>query len=182
MLRSENGRPTTWIYVASRGRDLVSVVDDLQGAKQRLAVVVPATLLIIFVLLYLTFDRFGVVKAIDNAAGTITLAHEAIRTAKWAAMTMAFGAPLDARQRVSVGDDVRFALWLTGGSGDIVSIENNRDQPITSYTLKREEPDMVNGTMEMPRGMMIGMGLFWIVVIAFLILGIAAFIKYLRSK
>jgi len=83
MLRSENGRPTTWIYVDSRGRDLVSVVDDLQKAvsrqvklppgvslsytgqfeylqraEQRLMIVVPATLLIIFVLLYLTFGRF----------------------------------------------------------------------------------------------------------------------------
>jgi Cu(I)/Ag(I) efflux system membrane protein CusA/SilA len=83
MLRSENGRPTTWIYVDSRGRDLVSVVDDLQKAvsrqvklppgvslaytgqfeylqraEQRLMLVVPATLLIIFVLLYLTFGRF----------------------------------------------------------------------------------------------------------------------------
>jgi Cu(I)/Ag(I) efflux system membrane protein CusA/SilA len=83
MLRSENGRPTTWIYVDSRGRDLVSVVDDLQKAvimqirlpagvsvsytgqfeylqraKQRLTIIVPATLLTIFVLLYLTFGRF----------------------------------------------------------------------------------------------------------------------------
>ncbi len=40
----------------------------------------------------------------------------------------------------------------------------------------------MNGRMEMPMGMMIGMGLFWIVMLAFLILGIAAFIKYLRSK
>lgn len=83
MLRSENGRPSTWIYIDTRGRDLVSVVADLQTAiddsielpagvsiaytgqfeyleraKSRLAVVIPATLLIIFVLLYLTFKRF----------------------------------------------------------------------------------------------------------------------------
>ena len=83
MLRSENGRPSTWIYVDSRGRDLVSIVADLQAsigkevdlpsgvsvaytgqfeylqrATNRLMVVVPATLAIIFFLLYLTFRRF----------------------------------------------------------------------------------------------------------------------------
>ncbi|MBC7579880.1 MAG: efflux RND transporter permease subunit, partial [Tardiphaga sp.] len=83
-LRSENGRPTTWVYVDVRGRDLASVVADLQRvvakdvrptpgisiaytgqfeflerATQRLKLVVPATLLIIFVLLYLTFGSFA---------------------------------------------------------------------------------------------------------------------------
>ena len=83
MLRSENGRPVTWIYVDARGRDLTSIVADLQHvidrdvklppgisvsftgqfeylarARERLTVVVPATLLIIFVLLYVTFGRF----------------------------------------------------------------------------------------------------------------------------
>ncbi len=83
MLRSENGRPSTWIYIDTRGRDLVSVVGDLQEAidgaidlpagvsvaytgqfeyleraQSRLMVVIPATLVIIFFLLYLTFRRF----------------------------------------------------------------------------------------------------------------------------
>jgi Cu(I)/Ag(I) efflux system membrane protein CusA/SilA len=83
MLKSENGRLSGWVYVDVRGRDLASVVNDLrsavasevqlapgisiaysgqyeflQRANERLKVVVPATLLIIFVLLYLTFKRF----------------------------------------------------------------------------------------------------------------------------
>ncbi|MEX8518466.1 MAG: efflux RND transporter permease subunit [Leptothrix sp. (in: b-proteobacteria)] len=83
MLKSENARPSGWVYVDVRGRDLASVAQDLrravgQGVKlepgmsvaysgqfeymeranARLQVVVPATLLIIFVLLYLTFRRF----------------------------------------------------------------------------------------------------------------------------
>ena len=83
MLRSENARLAGWIYVDIRGRDLVSVVNDakaavarevqlppgvsiawsgqfefLERAKKRLAVVIPFTLAIIFVLLYLTFRRF----------------------------------------------------------------------------------------------------------------------------
>jgi Cu(I)/Ag(I) efflux system membrane protein CusA/SilA len=82
MLKSENARPSGWVYVDVRGRDLASVVADLraavarevklepgmslsysgqfefwQRANARLKVVVPATLLIIFVLLYLTFRR-----------------------------------------------------------------------------------------------------------------------------
>src|SRR6266498_3608694 len=82
MLRSENARLSGWVYVDARGRDLVSVVHDLQAAvardvkmpagysiswsgqfeyleraKERLAYVVPFTLLVIFVLLYLAFRR-----------------------------------------------------------------------------------------------------------------------------
>jgi hypothetical protein len=41
---------------------------------------------------------------------------------------------------------------------------------------------MMNGGMHMPMGMMIGMGIVWILILAFLVLGIAAFLKYLRSK
>jgi Cu(I)/Ag(I) efflux system membrane protein CusA/SilA len=83
MLRSENARLAGWIYVDIRGRDLVSVVQDakqavarevklppgvsvawsgqfefLERAQKRLAVVIPFTLAIIFVLLYLAFRRF----------------------------------------------------------------------------------------------------------------------------
>ena len=83
MLKSENSRPSGWVYVDIRGRDLQSAVTDMQKAvakevkltpgysiawsgqfeyleraRAKLAVVVPFTLLIIFVLLYLTFKRF----------------------------------------------------------------------------------------------------------------------------
>jgi Cu(I)/Ag(I) efflux system membrane protein CusA/SilA len=83
MLKSENGRPSAWVYVDAGGRDLASVVADLRAAvaaqvtlepgagiaysgqfeymeraNARLRVVVPATLLIIFTLLFLTFRRF----------------------------------------------------------------------------------------------------------------------------
>ena len=83
MLRSENGRPATWVYVDGWGRALTEIVSDLQRAvaqkvklppgisvaytgqfefleraTQRLKIVVPATLLIIFALLYATFRRW----------------------------------------------------------------------------------------------------------------------------
>ena len=82
MLRSENARLAGWVYIDIRGRDLRGAVKDMQRAvaeqvklpagytvswsgqfeyleraTARLRVVVPATLLIIFVLLYLTFGR-----------------------------------------------------------------------------------------------------------------------------
>ena len=83
MLRSENARLSGWVYVDIRGRDLRSAVQDMQRAvadkvtippgysiswsgqfefleraTAKLKLVVPFTLLIIFVLLYLTFQRF----------------------------------------------------------------------------------------------------------------------------
>ena len=83
MLRSENARLSGWVYVDIRGRDLRSAVGDMQQAvaakvklppgysiswsgqfefleraTAKLKVVVPFTLLIIFVLLYLTFGAF----------------------------------------------------------------------------------------------------------------------------
>ncbi|BCL74347.1 cation transporter [Jeongeupia sp. HS-3] len=83
MLKSENGRLSSWVYIDVRDSDLSTVVHALQNAvaqqlkpppgisvaysgqfeyleraNARLKLVVPATLLIIFVLLYLTFRRF----------------------------------------------------------------------------------------------------------------------------
>ena len=87
MLKSENARLSGWVYVDIRGRDLSSAVREMQRAvaaqvklppgysvswsgqfeyleraTAKLKIVVPATLLIIFVLLYLTFGR------VDEAA------------------------------------------------------------------------------------------------------------------
>ncbi len=83
MLKSENARLSGWVYVDLQGRDLSSAVRDMQQAvakdvklpagysiswsgqfeyferaKEKLKVVVPFTLVIIFVLLFLTFRRF----------------------------------------------------------------------------------------------------------------------------
>ena len=84
MVRSENARLSGWVYVDVRGRDLRSVVREMQEvvrqqvllpagyavswsgqfeylerATERLKVVVPVTLAIIFVLLYLLFRSAG---------------------------------------------------------------------------------------------------------------------------
>ena len=96
MLKTENGRPTTWVYIDVRGRDLASVVGDLQRsvgqgirlppgvslsysgqfeylqrAEARLMLVVPATLAVILLLLYYTFRRLDEALLI---MGTLPLA------------------------------------------------------------------------------------------------------------
>ncbi len=103
MLKSENGRPSTWVYIDVRGRDLASVVGDLQTvvaekveltpgvsiaysgqfeylerAAERLKIVVPATLAIIFLLLYLTFGR------LDEAALIMATLPFALTGGVWA--------------------------------------------------------------------------------------------------
>ncbi len=82
MLKSENARLSDWIYVDIRGRDLKSAVDEMQSevgkrvrlpegisltwsgqyeylerATAKLKIVLPFTLTIIFILLYVTFSR-----------------------------------------------------------------------------------------------------------------------------
>ena len=82
-IKSENARPSGWVYIDAHGRSLVSVVRDLQQAvarevelapgvslsyagqfefferaRDRLILVVPAALVIILLLLYFIFDRF----------------------------------------------------------------------------------------------------------------------------
>ena len=82
MLKSENARLSDWIYVDIRGRDLKSAVDEMQSevgkrvrlpegisltwsgqyeylerAIAKLKIVLPFTLMIIFILLYVTFSR-----------------------------------------------------------------------------------------------------------------------------
>ena len=108
-LRSENGRPTTWVYIDTHGRDLTSVVGDLQRAVARnvrlspgvtisytgqfeylqravarLKLVAPATLLIIFVLLYVTFGRF------DEAALIMATLPFALTGGFWALYLLGF--------------------------------------------------------------------------------------------
>ena len=102
MLKSENARLSGWVYVDIRGRDLSSAVREMQAAvakgvklpagysvswsgqfeyleraTAKLKIVVPATLLIIFVLLYMTFKRF------DEAALIMATLPFALAGAVW---------------------------------------------------------------------------------------------------
>ncbi|MHB8529830.1 MAG: efflux RND transporter permease subunit [Caulobacteraceae bacterium] len=137
MLKTEDGRPTTWVYVDVRGRDLVAVVGDLQKAVARdvrlppgvslvysgqfeylqravarLELVVPATLMIIFVLLYLTFGRF------DEAALIMLTLPFALTGAIWAlyllgyAQSVATGVGMIALAGVSAEFGVVMLVYL----------------------------------------------------------------------
>ena len=89
MIRSENARPSGWVYVDIRDRDLGSFVDDAkeavsarvslpagyrlqwsgqyeywQRALEKLKLIIPATFAVIVLLLYLNFRRFGDVALI----------------------------------------------------------------------------------------------------------------------
>jgi Cu(I)/Ag(I) efflux system membrane protein CusA/SilA len=89
MIRSENARPSGWVYVDIAGRDLGSYVAEArervanavslppgyrvhwsgqfeywERALEKLKVIVPATLAVIVLLLYLNFRRFGDVALI----------------------------------------------------------------------------------------------------------------------
>lgn len=64
----------------------------------------------------------GTVKAIDKAAGTITLDHGPIAEANWPAMTMAFKAAPDLLDSVAVADKVAFDLKLEGNAGEVTAI------------------------------------------------------------
>ncbi|MSQ91821.1 MAG: efflux RND transporter permease subunit [Gammaproteobacteria bacterium] len=89
MIRSENARPSGWVYVDINDRDLGSFVDEAKEAVsarvslppgyrlqwsgqfeywaralEKLKVIVPATLAVIVLLLYLNFRRFGDVALI----------------------------------------------------------------------------------------------------------------------
>ncbi|PSU34173.1 efflux RND transporter permease subunit [Photobacterium lutimaris] len=96
MIKTENARPNGWIFVDIEGRDLGSFVEEarqrvaeeislpagyaiswsgqyeyMQRAMEKLKIVTPVTLGIIFMLLYMSFRRFGEVAII---VGTLPLA------------------------------------------------------------------------------------------------------------
>ena len=63
----------------------------------------------------------GTVTALDTAAGTITINHEAIAAANWPAMEMAFKVAPSVAQGIKVGDRVDFDLRLQGGAGEVTA-------------------------------------------------------------
>ena len=71
-----------------------------------------------------THKGIGVVKSIDAAEGTVTLAHEPIKTLNWPAMTMAFKVK-DKKliDNVAPGSKVDFTLVQSGKDYVITSIK-----------------------------------------------------------
>jgi Cu/Ag efflux protein CusF len=66
----------------------------------------------------------GTVTAVDKAAGTITIQHEAIPAVDWPAMTMAFKAnPSSLLDKAKVGQKVTFGVSVKGSDAEVTSIQ-----------------------------------------------------------
>jgi copper/silver efflux system protein len=161
MLKSENARPSGWVFVDVRGRDLASVVADLrtavaegvtlphgmsivysgqfeflERANARLKLVVPATLLIIFILLYLLFAR------IDDALIIMGTLPFALTGGVWFLYLMDFN--------LSVATAVGF-IALAGVSaefGVIMLLYLNRAWESRSDAGHRSEQDLLAAVVE----------------------------------
>jgi Cu(I)/Ag(I) efflux system protein CusF len=64
----------------------------------------------------------GVVKAIDAAKGTVTIAHEPVASAKWPAMAMPFAITPALTKDIQVGQKVSFEFTAKGMTGAITKI------------------------------------------------------------
>jgi Cu(I)/Ag(I) efflux system membrane protein CusA/SilA len=149
MLKSENGRLSGWVYIDLRGRALSAAVRDmqqavargvtlpagysiswsgqfeyLQRATERLKIVVPTTLIIIFVLLLLTFRRIG-----DAALIMVTLPL-ALPGGFWFMFFLGYN--------LSIASAVGF-IALGGVAAEIgIVMVVYLNQSVTAHTAKRE--------------------------------------------
>jgi Cu(I)/Ag(I) efflux system membrane protein CusA/SilA len=163
-IKSENARPNGWTYVDIEGRDLGSYVDEAQRvvadkvtlppgyainwsgqyeylirAKERLSYVVPLTLAIIVILLYLSFRRFSEVVMI---MGTLPLA---LIGGIWMLylnqfnFSVAVGVGFIALAGVSVEIGVIMLVYLNQAYEE--SLKSGRDR----FTLEKLRSAVVNG-------------------------------------
>lgn len=163
-IKSENARPNGWTYVDIEGRDLGSYVDEakrvvadkvtlppgyainwsgqyeyLIRAKERLSYVVPLTLAIIVILLYLSFRRFSEVVMI---MGTLPLA---LIGGIWMLylnqfnFSVAVGVGFIALAGVSVEIGVIMLVYLNQAYEE--SLKSGRDR----FTLEKLRSAVVNG-------------------------------------
>ena len=161
LLRSENARPAGFVYVDARGRDLASTVADLRAeiarqvriepgvsltysgqfeflerANARLKLVVPATLVIIFVLLYLTFQR------LDEAALVMATLPFALTGGVWFLYAMGYN--------LSVATGVGF-IALAGVAaefGVIMLIYLNQAWQSRRENIQKSDADLLDAIRE----------------------------------
>jgi Cu(I)/Ag(I) efflux system membrane protein CusA/SilA len=152
MLKSENGRLSGWVYIDLRGRALSAAVRDMQQAvargvtlppgysiswsgqfeyleraTERLKIVVPTTLVIIFVLLLLTFRRFG------DAALIILTLPLALAGGFWFMFFLGYN--------MSIASAVGF-IALGGVAAEIgIVMVVYLNQSVAAHTVKRELPE-----------------------------------------
>ncbi|MEL7938245.1 copper-binding protein [Pseudomonas delhiensis] len=69
-----------------------------------------------------TAQATGTVKAIDNEQHMVTLAHSAVPSLHWPAMTMGFNATAEQLKGLKIGDRVAFEFRPDGAASTLVSI------------------------------------------------------------
>lgn len=67
-------------------------------------------------------QALGVVKALDAAKGTVTIAHEPVPALQWPAMTMPFTLRAEFAKGIQVGQKVNFEFTAKGMNGTITRI------------------------------------------------------------
>jgi hypothetical protein len=68
-------------------------------------------------------------------------------------------------------------FWVT----ELAICRSNRARSANCWERAQKRRSNIMQMTDMSTGMMLGMGLLWLLLIVFLVLGIAASIKYLRS-
>ncbi|AJR07885.1 CusA/CzcA family heavy metal efflux RND transporter [Photobacterium gaetbulicola] len=162
MIKTENARPNGWVFIDIDGRDLGSYVKDAQQvvagqlelpagyslvwsgqyeymerAKARLTVVVPATIAIIMMLLYLSFRRVGEVMII---MGTLPLAMVGgIWLMEWLGynFSIAVGVGFIALAGVAVEIGVIMLVYLNQAWKYQLEEAEHTNQPLTLDTLNQ---------------------------------------------
>jgi len=160
MIKTENARPNGWVFVDIEGRDLGSYVVEAQKAvaeqlqlpagyslawsgqyeymeraKQRLSVVVPITLAIIVLLLYLSFRRVGEVMIIMSTlplamVGGLWLMH-------WLGynFSIAVGVGFIALAGVAVEIGVIMLVYLNQAWNERKQLAQDTQQPLSQKDL-----------------------------------------------
>ena len=72
----------------------------------------------------LSAETRGTVKAVNTRQGTISIAHDAVPSLQWPAMTMDFDATPDQLKRLSVGSVVNFEFISHGLTAKISSLRS----------------------------------------------------------
>ncbi len=162
MIKSENARPNGWVFVDIRGRDLGSYIAEakrrvqeqvelppnysltwsgryeyMQRAKERLMLVVPLTLVVIVVLLYLSFRNLMEVLII---MGTLPLALVGGLWLLYALdydLSVAVGVGFIALAGVAVEFGVVMLVYLNQSLAQLRRARENQGQPFTFEDLRQ---------------------------------------------
>ncbi|MGR5144170.1 efflux RND transporter permease subunit [Photobacterium sp. DNB23_23_1] len=162
MIKTENARPNGWVFIDIDGRDLGSYVEDAQQvvaeqlelpagyslvwsgqyeymerAKARLTVVVPATIAIIMLLLYLSFRRAGEVMII---MGTLPLAMVGgVWLMEWLGynFSIAVGVGFIALAGVAVEIGVIMLVYLNQAWKYQLEEAEHTNKPLTLFSLNK---------------------------------------------